>query len=422
MIKALIYDMAFLICFILALPVLWAKGKLHRGYWARLGFLPAESLQRIAKGKNIWFHAVSVGEVLALVDLIKKTKEDFPQYGIVLTTVTKNGYALACRQFPRDPVLFAPLDLSWVIAKFIRLIDPKVYIAAETEIWPNLYRSLHNRGVTLLQVNGRISDKSLKGYVRFKRLLQRTLNKIDLFCMQSELDAQRIYQMGARPEKIKVTGNIKFDHLPEDSQVKRGNLGYANDDKLLIAGSTHAPEEEALLSTFAQLRELDNSLRLILCPRHIERGQELKELVEKSGLKPTMLSDLNGRPLRQEDVLVVDRIGVLRDLYALASFVFVGKSLSVGGGQNMIEPAAFGKPVVVGPMTQNFKDVVRIFLAEKALVVVKDESELKKELADLIKNPAKAADLGRRALGVVQKYRGASERTMGYIRPHLAKK
>ena len=411
-----LYDLIYIIVFAFYAPVLAVRGKLHRGYPLRFGDIATNDQKRLAEKKNLWLHAVSVGEVLAIVDIIRRLKTKFPSHRIVLTTVTKTGFETANKRLDReDVILFAPMDLSWVVKKFIRVINPKLYVAAETEIWPNLYRHLHEAHVPIVQVNGRISDKSLRGYARVSGFIKKSLSYIDLCCMQSEQDRKRIIHIGAAPEKVHVTGNIKFDNLPEGEKLQRGSLGFADNDLILIAGSTHANEEEMILDVFNRLRGAHRNLKLILSPRHVERAADVKALVESKQLKASLLSHSNGRPVREDDVLLVDRIGVLKDIYSIADVVFIGKTLAVGGGQNMIEPAAFGKATIVGPMTYNFKDVMRIFLDEEAIIQVSNWQALEAALNELLADQKKRQQIGVKAKAVVERYKGASSKTIDLI-------
>ncbi|HLF18097.1 MAG TPA: 3-deoxy-D-manno-octulosonic acid transferase [Candidatus Omnitrophota bacterium] len=384
----------------------------------RFGNIPEATVDRLKSKKNIWLHAVSVGEVLAMTDFIKQLKARYPRYQIVCTSVTKTGYALANQRLSGDcVVLYAPMDLSWVVGKFIRLIRPKVYIAAETEIWPNLYRALHRNNVAIIQVNGRISERSFRGYQRIKNIIRRILAKVDLFCVQSELDYERLIEIGAPKEKVHITGNIKFDNLLSNNRLEKTALGFSKDDLIVIAGSTHPREEEIVLNAFKKLQNEFGPLKLIISPRHIERSQEVAQLVATHGFKPLLYSALNSKAVSEKEIVVVDQIGILKNLYSIATVVFVGKSLAVGGGQNMIEPAFYGKPTIIGPLTYNFKDVVRIFLNEKAIVQIQRADELYGKMRELLEDQNKRQNIGANAKKVVEKYQGAGLRTLELVSP-----
>lgn len=417
----IIYDIIFVFFAILYFPYLIVRRKWHSGFKMRFGCL-GDALGRKLEGSDrIWIHAVSVGEVLAVADLLRKVKEGFPQHTIVCSTVTKTGNQLAKEQLGDDCiVIYAPLDFSWIVRKFIATIRPAIYISTETEIWPNLYTALHKNGVPILQINGRISDKAFAGYSRVRFLMKRVLACVDLFCMQSSLDAQRIEQLGAAPEKIRVVGNLKFDNISEAVEIQKKDLGFEDHEDLLIAGSTHPGEEEILIDAYRELVAEFPDLRLVLAPRHIERADAVVDLVQRQGYHPIRFSEIGEHKGDVQSVVVVDTIGHLRDLYSLASVVFIGKSLTVGGGQNMIESACFGKPTIVGPMTQNFKDVVSIFLKADALVQVKDSQELLTEALRLLSYPERAQEIGEAARRTVEQYQGATVKTLEAIRQRLA--
>ena len=411
---AILFDIVYAVLFVLYLPVLWRKGRLHEGYRMRLGKIPSETAARLADRPNIWIHAVSVGEVLAVADLIGKLQERFPHKQLVCSVVTETGYAVANEKLPETVcVIFAPLDFSAVVRKFIRLIQPEIYIFAETEIWPNLFDHLHAAGVPMIQVNGRISDKSFGGYKRLRPVTRRMLGKVNRFLMQSQTDADRICELGAPPDAVRVTGNLKFDSLPEDVPLDPARFGLAQSDEPLIAGSTHPGEEEIILRVYAALKKQFPAMRLVICPRHVTRCDEILKLIDGQDLTGARLSEAAGAPA--DAVLVVDTMGQLRSLYGLARVVIIGKTFTVQGGQNMIEPAFFGKPVITGPHTQNFKDVMAIFLREKAIVQVEDEAALLEDLTDLWDNAIRRESLGMAARRVVEKFQGATLKTIDEI-------
>lgn len=415
-VMAILFDVIYAFVFVLYLPALALKGKLHSGYWMRLGRFPADVAKALQVYPNIWVHAVSVGEVLAVADLIDKLIERFPQKRIVCSVVTSTGYAIATEKLPREvQVIYAPLDFSFIVRKFIRLIQPVVYIFAETEIWPNLFDQLHAVGVPMIQVNGRISDQSFGGYKRLRLVTRRVLSKVDRFCMQSQLDADRILKLGASPDAVKIIGNLKFDSLPEAVDLDSRSLGFRPEDQLLIAGSTHPGEEELIVDVYVRLKEKYPAVRLVLCPRHVERCDDILALLKERGINGVRFSQARQTAEATGAVIVVDTMGQLRHLYSFATVVIIGKTFMVGGGQNMIEPGYFAKPIIVGPMTQNFKDIVDIFLEEKALVKVRNAEELQEELLDLWANAVRRESLGMAAKRVVEKFQGATEKTLREI-------
>lgn len=411
----IIYDFILFILVLFYIPFLIVRRKWHPGFWMRLGSLN-HSCKRLREKENIWIHAVSVGEVLAIEDFISSLIQEFPSFQIVCSTVTKTGYALAQERFENKAiVIFAPLDFSWIVKKFINLINPKIYICAETEIWPNLYFFLNRRKVPIVQINGRISDKAFNGYQRIKFVLTRILNCVDIFCVQTELDASRVKALGVKDSKVVVTGNLKFDNYPPVLEFTKENLGFGREDCLWIAGSTHPGEEEIVLKVYKKLSKEFDSLRLILAPRHIERARDVTELIKEEGLQAVHFSQNFGMKLTKDHVLLVDTIGQLRGLYGIAGIVFVGKSLKSGGGQNVIEPAFFGKPIVVGPLTYNFKDIIKIFLEKQALKQVADGQELEDAVKYFFQNPAEGRAMGQRAKELVERYQGATAKTIKII-------
>lgn len=411
----LLYDLIFLAFAIFYFPYLLIKGKWHKDFGARFGIFSKEARASLSQSTNIWIHAVSVGEVLAITKLVTLLKSVFPPFRIVITTVTQTGFQLARKTFPQDTILYAPLDLSFTVGKYIDTISPKIYIAAETEIWPNLFLALRKRKIPIVQVNGRLSDKAFGRYKLIAWLSKPVLNYADAFCMQSEFDAQKIKMLGAHPQNVFVVGNMKFDDVRPGKNLSKSDLGLPEDDLVLIAGSTHPGEEEILLEATRALAKEFPQLKLVLAPRHIERTQEIVKLVEKNGFKPILFSTFQQNRWNQGQVLIVDTIGHLKSLYNLATVVFVGKSLTARGGHNIIEPALFAKPIIIGPDTDNFKDTVSIFLKEKAVMQIKGKDDLLPALRNLLYNPKESEDLARAAKGVIEKHTGATAKTMEII-------
>lgn len=413
----ILYDIVFFVCAVVYLPFLFWKGKWHHGFYMRLGGSSLQWLKdEIGGKKSIWVHAVSVGEVLAVLDLIEDIRRTCADYKIILSTVTPAGHELArTRLKNKCLVIFAPVDFSWAVRKYIEAIRPHIYIAAETEIWPNLYLCLDKRGVPIVQVNGRISDKAFKGYRRINVLTKNVLRAVRAFCMQSPRDAERIISLGADPSRVHVAGNLKFDNLPRICLARKEDWGFAPEDKLFIAGSTHPGEEEILMDVFKQLRRDVPHLCLVLAPRHVERAADVLRLAVQSGFKAARFSECDQMTRVDGRVVVVDTIGHLRDLYSLAEIVFIGKSLTVGGGQNVIEPLHFGKLTVVGPHTENFKDITRIFVEAGALIQVSGKDELLPRLRALLQDPDRMREMGATAKKVIREQQGATAKTMDVI-------
>lgn len=407
----ILYNIIFTLLFVFYFPLLVLKGKWHPGFKMRLGFLSPELKARLARKPNVWFHAVSVGEVLAVIGLIEKVRTAYPQYQIVLSTVTTTGYQLAAARLgENDLVIFAPLDLSFIVRRYIQAIHPQIYISAETEIWPNLFSALGRQHIPIVQVNGRISEKSFNNYSKIKFLLKGALPAVTMFCMQSPADAGRIRQLGVEPGKIMVTGNMKFDDAPPESGPSLV-LNYQPHELVWVAGSTHPGEEKIILAIFKSLQTEFPDLRLIIAPRHVERTAEVLGLITAAGLKPFRFSSLARQANPSYAVIVVDTIGHLRALYQLATVVFIGKSLTGRGGQNIIEPAFFAKPMIVGPNMQNFRNIMALFQDAQAIVQVTNEAELGPAMQRLLHDPQLMRKIGASARQVIEKNRGATLKT-----------
>jgi len=414
----IIYNTLFALFSAIHLPYLIISGKWHSQFNTRFGCFPSSWVQELKEKRCIWIHAVSVGEVLVVVDLIERVKKIFPDHKIVCSTVTKTGNVIAREKLDKSClVIYAPLDFSWIVHKFISLINPLIYISTETEIWPNLYTALNKRGVPILQINGRISDNAFKGYHRARFLTKRVLSCVESFCMQSPLDADRIKRLGAREDKVHVVGNLKFDTIPDSTERTKTEFGFQAAEDLFVAGSTHPGEEKILIDAYKEISRGFSNVRLVIAPRHIERTDEIIKLIESMGYSAIRFSQINGKEGHaQRSVVVVDTIGQLRELYRLAKIVFVGKSLTVGGGQNVIEPAYFGKPTIVGPLTQNFKDAVNIFKRSDAIIEVQNGDQLSSEVLELLKNPERAQKMGEAAKRTIKEYQGATTRTVEAIK------
>jgi 3-deoxy-D-manno-octulosonic-acid transferase len=412
----ILYEILLSIYAILCLPLLLIKGKWHAGFKERFGFLSEELKGRLKHDKNIWVHAVSVGEVVAINELIRQLKKRLPGYRVVLSTSTKTGYELAVNKFKDEAmVIWAPLDFSLSVNSFADAINPKAYVVAETELWPNLFSLLSKRQVPIILVNGRISDKSYGSYKAVRWFMRRFLHMVDVFCMQSDEDMDRIIHLGAPRKKVHNVGNVKFDDLPADISLRKEDLGFDPVDDLWIAGSTHPGEEEIILDVYHRIKSGYPHVRLMIAPRHVERTAEVMRLVESRRFSPQRLSQAKDSPKNSETVVIVDSIGQLRSLYSMAAVVLVGKSFTVPGGHNIIEPAFFAKPVIVGPFMQNFRDITTVFKKDNAIIQLEDPSELEAALRELLDSPAKRKELGQRARSVINKYTGATMRSVDFI-------
>ena len=398
----LLYDFIFLLYALLYLPYLLLTRRAYKGFEMRFGFFSQDMKTKIKAKPNIWVHAVSVGEVMVLDGFLERLRKAYPSYQFIATVTTKTGYELALARLKDKAIVIpSPLDLSIVAENFVSLIDPKMYLAVETEIWPNLYRRLSLKKVPLVVINGRISDNSFGRYKAVRFLLKGVLDQVQVWCMQSRKDADRIMSLGVESARVVVTGNVKFDDFSGGKDPSVDGLKAGQDELWWVAGSTHPGEEEIVLEVYSKIIKESPQWRLIIAPRHVERAPRIKELVSRHGLK---------------DVIVVDTIGKLRSLYSIADLVFVGKSLCVGGGHNIIEPAFYGKAIVIGPKVENFTDIVACFKEGNAVVQVADAQEFEAAVRALCADRSKRESLGSAALKVIAANQGATDRSLECLR------
>lgn len=390
---------------------------IRRSY--RKGF--AERLGRIGlevKGV-LWFHAVSVGEVNAVAPLIRRFMELYPQERPVLSTVTPTGREMARKALPSVDLFYLPLDLPWIVKRTVARVRPKVLCLVETEIWPNLLRRLREEGIPVVVVNGRLSERSFRRYMRFRSFFREVFNGVNCFSVQGQEDARRLLSLGIDREKIFVTGNIKYHQdqghvAEEDLEAFAEEIGLRPTHPVIVGGSTHRGEESVLIEAFKRLRERFPFLKLILVPRHPERAQEVEEAVRRAGLTCARRTREGG--FGGKDVLLVDTIGELKRLYALSTVAFVGGSLVRHGGQNMIEPAYYRKPVLFGPHVENFLSIARDLKREGGGIMVRDGEELFSRMEELLSDPALCKGIGEAGYRVVERGKGALERNIEIIR------
>jgi 3-deoxy-D-manno-octulosonic-acid transferase len=413
----LIYSALLAAAMLLTLPY-WLlqrmrHGKYGAGLGERLGRIPRRLVAQPAR-PTIWIHAVSVGEVLAISGLATELIKRFSQHRVVISTTTDTGQKLARTRFDEENVFYFPLDFAFAIRPYLRLLQPKLVVIAETEFWPNFLRLAHASGARIAVVNGRISDRSWPGYRRFRRLLTGVLQRVDLFLTQTAEDARRLVEIGAPPELVRATGNLKFDvpasAAPPIIASLRAAFQQAQTGPVIVCGSTVEGEEPLLLQAFINILASHPRAVMILAPRHPERFGEVAELLNQLGIRFWRRSLWGGDPILG-GVLLIDTIGELAALYALADVACVGGSLVPRGGHNIIEPALHGVPIVVGNHTENFRDIVSLFQSRDAVRVV-GPAELPLVLMDLISNPAERAELGRRAAETIRAQMGATQRTM----------
>jgi 3-deoxy-D-manno-octulosonic-acid transferase len=419
-----VYSLVFTLLLLLYLPGYALRYLLHKRsirLLERAGRVP-QRLLRPKAGPRIWIHAVSVGEVNVVRPLVETlASEGFDLY---VSTTTDTGQKLASQSFSsRAQVFYFPLDWKWTCLRYLRALKPDLILLAETEIWPRFIETARAEGVPLAIVNGRISDRSFRRYRRIRFFLRPLLGRISAFCMQSQVDVERIIRLGAPPNKVLRTGNLKYDFTlrPDDKTrnlVKqlRPFLKKNQDDLVWVCGSTREGEEELLLPVFEELRR-EFPLRLLLAPRHPQRAAQVVKLLEERQLPHLRRTEVFvSTPQSDGDqVLLLDTIGELNHLYGLADVVFVGGSLVPTGGHNIIEAASHGKAILFGPHMHNFREIARTFVTSGAAVQVKSAEDLKEQLRPLLQNRDARERLGTQALQVARENQGAVDLTIRTI-------
>jgi len=422
----ILYDFIFLIITLVYLPVYLLRRKIHPGFQMRLGILSSG----LKLNKPIWIHAVSVGEVMALRNLVRELRIAYPDKRFFISTVTPTGNKIAKGIAKEtDFVSYFPLDLSFIVRGVVDKVKPSLFIIMETEIWPNLISCLYRKKIPVVLVNGRLSDRSFKGYRCIKFLLKPLLNKINLFCVQTKMDAERLLRLGVLENRIKITGNMKFDNADySDKKIAsfadkyKTLLELKQEDKLWVAGSTHPGEEEIILDVYKKLLSEFPQLKLLIAPRHPQRASLIEKIVSGFGFQSVFISNLHLTPntCNLKPIFILDVMGELLYFYNIASIVFVGGSLIKKGGHNILEPAGLGKPVIFGPYMFNFRDIARLFLENKACVLAHNREELFLNLKDLLRNPGKSAELSERAKTIILENQGATARNLEHIRNYLS--
>ena len=431
----ILYNILVTLVFIfLALPyflyrLVVEKGFVHR-FRQSMGLVHREEINPVANTNCIWIHGASVGEMVAISPLVKEMKNIMPERKVLVSAVTVGGYDMARQIMPEaDAIINFPLDLPWVASSMVRRVRPGIFMMVETELWPNFLRAIRERSIPVMMVNGRISEKSAKNYRYLFSLLRDMLNTISRFCMQSSIDAKYITQLGADPEKIFVTGNTKFDQTyaevsSEDLANYKTELGLGEDAwPVIVAGSTHRTEEEAVLTSFTALRKKYPRARLIIAPRKLNRIEEIKKANAKFGYEMgfrSKLKEMEG--LRPEfPVLLLDTIGELGRIYALGDIVFVGGSLVRYGGHNVLEPAAHAKPILVGPSMEDFKDSYSLLSKAGACRMVADADGLTEAFLEIARDDVLRKKMGAASIQIIRENRGAALKTIHYLTDLLEK-
>lgn len=431
----LLYNILMLTAAVVGLPFFAFRFIRERRFRERLrqnlGFFSADTLTRVNGRSPVWFQAASVGEVVAASSIIREFKRQLPDIPVLISSGTISGYDMAQRIIPEaDAVIFYPPDLPGMPDRIVGKILPRAYVPVETELWPNFIRSARQRSIPVIMVNGRIGERSVEHYRQMRRMFTKMLDTVVRFCMQSTVDAQYVIQLGADPHKVIVTGNTKYDQnysqvTTEEKKALRQELGLIENVPVLIAGSTHRGEEEILLEVLRQIQGRYPIVKMILAPRDVPRSGGIVELVRRAGVVAELrskMSSLTAEQRAEVRVVVLDSIGELGRFYSLADLVFVGGSLVTHGGHNILEPAAQGKPILVGPHMFNFRDTYALFSKRNACVTVLDGQELAQKTLELLQNKQVAEQMGREAAQIVAENQGAAVRTVEHLRQIIEKR
>lgn len=419
----LLYNLSFPIALLLLLPShlmrMIRRGSYRSNFGERLARYSPEVKNRLQNGHWVWMHAVSVGEVLIALKLAKVMRQHQPEIQVVLSTTTATGRSTArAANLDWVQLIYNPLDFSPFIRRALSLIRPRALILVEAEVWPNLVSEAQVRGIPIALVNARVSPRSEKRYRAARAFVAPLFNQLDMICVQEEEDEQKWKSFGVRQVKIHCPGSIKFDDLgkgpvperPEFRQILT-DLGISQDAPVLLGASTHPGEEKILADIAARLRTRYPDLLLLLVPRHVERRDEIVTELTAAGYDVRLRSSPTTASTERPAILIVDTTGELREWYTFGTVVFVGKSLTVQGGHNPLEPISGGKPVLFGPHMHNFAGMQRRLVEAGATLPIQTPDDLETAVAELLANPAKREELVARASRILERHRGATERT-----------
>lgn len=404
------------------------KGKYREGFCQKfLGDAPLKKKPESPSSRRIWIHAVSVGEVNLASVILKEWEKRNPNFEFIVSTTSRTGMELARKKFVGKTVFYAPLDFSWAVKRALKRIQPDFLVLMELELWPNLLLAAEKMNIPIWIMNGRLGEKSFRNYSRIRPLMRRILRTLAFVTTQDEVGAERFLALGLEKDRVVNVGSIKYDGAVSDrknekTQTLAALWSVQPEDKIFLVGSSQNPEEEMALNAFKKLKPAHPELRLILVPRHAERFAEVGKLLEKSGLeflKRSEITENTPESVRRKPILLVDVIGELGAWWGTSFVGFVGGSMGNRGGQNMLEPAAFGTAVSFGPNTWNFQDIVSSLLASKAAVVVHDGEEMCEFVRKCLEEPEFAETLGRNARELVAKQQGALQRTLDLFEKKL---
>jgi 3-deoxy-D-manno-octulosonic-acid transferase len=414
----LLYVLLSWVAFLLLAPVLLLHRKTRAGFLQRFGFYSASVVPQ-GGWPRIWLHGASAGDLQALAPMMRRFRERFPEARVLVSTITNTGFLMARDRLSAqvDAVVYAPWDLWGATRRALRSLRPDLLVLEYTELWPNLIHAAHAAGARVVLTNGRFAPQRLSAYRVLLALAGSPLRELDLLLMRADEEAERALSLGAPLERVWVTGNTKFDGLdvaPSGADdVLREALGLPLGTRALIAGSTHEGEEELLLGVYRKLLRAHPDLKLVLAPRYIDRAGRVAALAEAAGFRVAKRS-AGAAATRGAPVVVLDTIGELSRAYRLATLVFVGGSFTSRGGQNILEPAAQGKPVLFGPNMDNFSDSVQVLLGRGGIQVA-DAEHFEALVSDLLARPETCAQLGELAAQAVRQVSGASQRNVDLV-------
>jgi 3-deoxy-D-manno-octulosonic-acid transferase len=424
----ILYSLGFVLLSPTFLYKMWKRGKYRENFFQRFGFYDANIQASLIEktARRCWIQAVSVGEVNVALIFIQALLEKYPNLRVILTTTTSTGYTLAYERLPQDvELLYFPQDFPWCVQRAYDLIQPDFVVLMESELWPNHIWTGARRNVPIFLVNGRMSPRSARRYRAVRWLSARTLSHLSLVCTQTREDADSFRAAGAIANRVHVTGNMKYDASMPYADVQKVDpvqllkqMGISPSQPILVAGSTHPGEEEIIFDVFAELQQRVPNLFLVLVPRHVERIREVVELAKRKRIKFILRSDVNRRLVptaKPYDCLLVNTTGELKWLYKVAAVIFVGKSLVGQGGQNIVEAAISGHPVVFGPHMQNFKAIAAQFVTEGACLQVPDGEGLRRALQELLQDSDKRQKIAAAARRVIEANVGATQRNVELI-------
>ncbi len=427
-----LYSIIYTVGIVLMIPIMFFRRK-NYGSSVSQRFGNIQALET-NEGPVVWVHCVSVGETNAARPLLERILKDYPQHRLVISNTTVTGHQLARKLFSDRAarIFYFPFDWRFSVRRALRRINPKIILVFETEIWFNFFREAHKSGARLCIVNGRLSEKSVEKYAWIQKTMKRVLHYVDLALMQDNKAANRLIRLGMLSSKVRVTGNMKFDQIVDESPSEntenmRRRFNIKDDTPLIIAASTHAPEEEIVLAAFKRIwkNSPDELPRLLIAPRHPERFDVVEKIIKKTGFDWVKRSDAESGRDKAAEVILLDSIGELRDFYPLADVVFVGGSLIPHGGQSILEPAFNEKAIVTGFHTANFAVIVEDFIRNEALIRLPEiaQADISVQLSGVIGNlladDAMRNKLAANAYLAANKNRGALSKTLAHLKPYL---